>query len=105
MSLDTKTLVAWVKVGRVFEAWTAYPSVPAVQSNLKPRSENEFIDSFEAFDAVERAVTKIADDLIQQRALRQLLRAAVKCSPLRDGEDDVLVFKRDAVVREVARWW
>lgn len=104
MSLDTKTFKAWLKVGRVFEAWNAYPNVPAVQSNLKPKSENEFVDSFEAFDAVERAITKIADDLLEQRGLKQLLKCAVRAGVLPPSED-VLIFKRDAVVREVARWW
>jgi len=105
MSLDTKTFAAWVKTKRVLAAWSSYPAPASIPSNIRPRSENEQIDSFESFDCVERAIIAVCPSLNEHQGVRQLLKRAVKSGGLFLSGEDSLVGLRDAAIREVARRW
>lgn len=102
--LDKATFLAWLKVERVFAAWTAYPQSPSIKSQIKPVSEKEPIDSFEAWDAVERAINECVEEQRKVRWVRDLCYRAAKNGVL-EYSDDSYIPLRDAVIREVARRW
>jgi len=60
LAVNPEILAAWVISERVFKAWAAHAKgmEASIPSNLKPKSEEEPIDSLEAWQFVESVIDR-----------------------------------------------
>lgn len=97
-------LLAWLKAKPVIAAWRAYGKDSGLPSHLRPKSGNDPINSFEAWDCVENAIIEVCEgDGRRMAHCRQMLK--ITSAGYLVYSDDPAASDRDAVIIEVARRW